>query len=74
MTMLLRGDRQRLLPTKLAMADESFDVLLETGVCIQPFPIREDEWQTRTSTQIQGTVRNVAETGGGHYAQVRAIK
>lgn len=34
----------RLLPTKLAMADEAFEVLLETGIRFQPLPIWEDEW------------------------------
>jgi predicted nucleotidyltransferase len=33
---LRRGDHQRLLPTELATADEAFDVLLETGMRIQP--------------------------------------
>ncbi len=36
---LLRGAHQRFLPTKLDMADVAFDVLLDTGVRIQPFPI-----------------------------------
>jgi len=31
---LLRGAHQRFLPTKLAMADFAFDVLLETGINI----------------------------------------
>ncbi|WP_242464430.1 nucleotidyltransferase domain-containing protein, partial [Thiococcus pfennigii] len=36
---LLRGRHKRLLPTKLAMADDAFDVLLEIGIRIQPLPI-----------------------------------
>ena len=31
---LLRGAHQRLLPTKLAMVDEPFDILLATGIRI----------------------------------------
>jgi predicted nucleotidyltransferase len=42
---ILRGDPQRFLPTKLALADIAFDVLLETGIRIQPFPVWEEEWQ-----------------------------
>jgi predicted nucleotidyltransferase len=42
---LLRGARGRFLDTKLALADIAFDVLLETGVLIQPFPIWEDDWE-----------------------------
>ncbi|MEK6748805.1 MAG: DNA polymerase III subunit beta [Pseudomonadota bacterium] len=45
--MMLRGRHQKFLATKLAMADTAFDVLLETGVRIQPLPVWEDEWQTR---------------------------
>ena len=30
--------------TKLDMADIAYDVLLETGVRIQAFPIWEEEW------------------------------
>jgi len=33
-----------LIDTKLAMADVAYDVLLETGVLIQPMPLSMDEW------------------------------
>ena len=33
-----------LIDTKLALADIAYDVLLATGVLIQPFPLSEDEW------------------------------
>jgi uncharacterized protein len=39
LAVLLRGERQRLLPTTLALADVAYDVLLETAVNIAPFPI-----------------------------------
>jgi len=42
---LLRGDHQRFLTTKLAMADTAFDVLLATGINISPLPIWLDEWE-----------------------------
>ncbi len=42
---LLRGDHQRFLTTKLAMADLAFDVLLETGIAISPLPFWLDEWE-----------------------------
>ena len=35
---LLRGKHRRFLPTKLAMADVAFDVLLETGVIFRHCP------------------------------------
>lgn len=42
---LLRGNPGKFVATKLAMADLAYDVLLETGVRIQPFPIWEEEWE-----------------------------
>lgn len=33
---ILRGEHQRFLLTKLAMSDAAFDVLLETGINISP--------------------------------------
>lgn len=41
---LLRGRHNNFLATKLEMADIAYDVLLETGIRIQPLPIWEDEW------------------------------
>jgi uncharacterized protein len=42
---LLRGTRHSFLDTKLEMVDIAYDVLLDTGLYIQPFPIWEDEWE-----------------------------
>lgn len=42
---ILHGARGPFLDTKLAMADVAYDVLLETGVLIQPLPIWEEEWE-----------------------------
>ena len=33
-----------LIDTKLSLSDIAYDVLLETGVLIQPMPLSEDEW------------------------------
>jgi len=41
---LLHGLRGPFLDTKLALADIAYDVLLETGLLIQPLPVWEDEW------------------------------
>ncbi|MET3106028.1 putative nucleotidyltransferase [Oxalobacteraceae bacterium GrIS 2.11] len=41
---LLRGAHGKFVDVKLAMADIAYDVLLETGIRIQPLPIWEDEW------------------------------
>lgn len=42
--LLLRGRPGQFLTTKLDMADIAYDVLLETGIRVQPFPIWEEEW------------------------------
>jgi predicted nucleotidyltransferase len=60
---LLRGGHQRLLPTKLAMADEAFDVLLETGIRIQPLPIWEDEWADPDRYSNPRLLKNIAREG-----------
>ncbi len=41
---LLHGQPGNFVSTKLDMADLAYDVLLETGVRIQPIPIWEQEW------------------------------
>ncbi|WP_018403830.1 nucleotidyltransferase domain-containing protein [Marinobacter gelidimuriae] len=41
----LRGSKGNFVETKLELADLAFDVLLETGVLIQPLPVWEDEWE-----------------------------
>lgn len=42
---LLHGRTGKFVATKLAMADLAYDVLLETGIRIQPLPIWEEEWE-----------------------------
>ena len=41
----LRGRRGAFLDTKLVLADIAFDIVLETGIRIQPLPVWEDEWE-----------------------------
>lgn len=60
---LLRGAHQRFLPTKLDMADVAFDVLLDTGVRIQPFPIWEDEWAHPEEYVNPHLLDNIAHEG-----------
>jgi hypothetical protein len=51
---LLRGERQRLRPTTLAMADVAYDVLLKTDLNIASLPISHtDEWDTETRTRTR---------------------
>ncbi len=60
---LLRGEHMRFLPTKLAMADIAYDVLLETGIRVQPLPVWEDEWQHPESYSNPRLLANIAKEG-----------
>jgi uncharacterized protein len=60
---LLRGERQRLLPTTLAMADVAYDVLLETGINIAPLPIWTEEWENPDTYSNPALLRNIAREG-----------
>ncbi|SEL54774.1 Nucleotidyltransferase domain-containing protein [Ectothiorhodospira marina] len=60
---LLRGEHQRFLPTKLDMADIAFDVLLETGILISPLPIWLDEWEHPENYSNPILLRNIDREG-----------
>ena len=60
---LLRGAHQRFLPTKLAMADVAFDVLLETGVNISPLPVWLDEWEHPETYSNPDLLKHIANEG-----------
>lgn len=60
---LLRGAHQRFLPTKLAMADLAFDVLLETGINISPLPVWLDEWAHPETYSNPDLLKNIANEG-----------
>ena len=60
---LLRGGHQRFLPTKLAMADVAFDVLLETGINISPLPVWLDEWEHPETYSNPNLLKNIANEG-----------
>jgi len=52
-----------LLDTKLALADIAYDVLLETGVLIQPMPLSEDEWEHPEHHLNPRLVKNIWREG-----------
>ncbi|EGF30133.1 DNA polymerase, beta domain protein region [Oxalobacteraceae bacterium IMCC9480] len=60
---LLRGERQRFLPVKLAMSDLAFDVLLETGINISPLPVWIDEWEHPETYSNPDLLLNIAREG-----------
>ena len=60
---LLNGEHQRFLTTKLDMADVAFDVLLDTGISISPLPIWMDEWEHPETYSNPTLLRNIAREG-----------
>jgi predicted nucleotidyltransferase len=60
---LLRGATQRCLPVMLEMSDIAFDVLLETGIDIQPLPIWDEQWRDPASHSNPQLLKNIACEG-----------
>lgn len=60
---LLHGIPGRFVSTKLAMADLAYDVLLKTGIRIQPLPIWEVEWEHPEGYSNPGLLRNIEREG-----------
>ena len=60
---ILHGAKGPFLDTKLAMADVAYDVLLETGVLIQPLPIWEEEWEHPELFGNRDLLRNIRRDG-----------
>ncbi len=60
---ILRGEHRRFLPTKLAMADVAFDVLLETEVNISPLPVWLDQWEHPETFSNPRLLINIAKEG-----------
>lgn len=60
---LLRGRPGKFVATKLAMADLAYDVLLETGIRIQPLPIWEEEWAHPDAYSNPRLLRNIEREG-----------
>ena len=60
---LLRGRPGKFVATKLAMADIAYDVLLETGIRIQPLPIWEAEWEHPEAYSNPSLLHNIDREG-----------
>ena len=60
---LLREKPQRLLPTKLDMADVAFDVLLETGILVSPLPVWLEEWEHPEGYSNPALLRTIDQEG-----------
>jgi antitoxin ChpS len=60
---LLHGRPGRFVSTKLAMADLAYEVLLDTGIRIQPLPIWEEEWAHPETYSNPQLLHNIERDG-----------
>ena len=60
---ILPGEPGDFVETKLDMAGRAFDVLVQTGVRIQPFPIWEAEWWAPTKHSNPDLLANITREG-----------
>lgn len=60
---LLKGEKGPFIKTKMALDDIAYDVLLSTGIRIQPLPIWEEEWAHPESYSNPALLQNIAREG-----------
>ena len=60
---LLRGSPGKFVATKLAMDDLAYDVLLDTGIRIQPLPVWESEWNQPENYSNPWLLKTIASEG-----------
>jgi uncharacterized protein len=60
---ILGGEHQLFLDTKLKMSDAAYDILLETGVNISPLPVWLDEWEHPEQYVNPALLANIAREG-----------
>jgi len=63
LAVVLKGGRGDFLDTKLYMAGLAFDVLMETGVLVQPFPMWGDDLAHPEQSPNPGLIQNIARDG-----------
>jgi predicted nucleotidyltransferase len=61
--LLLKGPRGAFIPAKLALDDLAYDVLLETGIHIQPLPLWQDDWDIPESFPNPGLIAAIRREG-----------
>jgi len=63
LAVLLKGERQTVLKTTLAMSDDAYDVLLETGINIAPLPVWLEDWEHPEAFSNPGLLDRIAREG-----------
>lgn len=60
---VLKGAPGHFVHTKMAMNDIAYDILLDTGIRIQPLPVWESEWAQPETYSNPHLLRNIARDG-----------
>jgi predicted nucleotidyltransferase len=63
LALILSGEKGKRVPTLFILADIAFDVLLETGIYIQPVPIWKQEWEHPEAYSNPALLANIEEDG-----------
>jgi antitoxin ChpS len=60
---ILSGTVGKFIETKFAMDDLAYEVLLDTGIRIQPFPIWQEEWDHPEAYSNPRLILNIKKDG-----------
>ena len=60
---ILKGAVRPFIKTKMAMNDIAYDILLDTGIRIQPLPVWEAEWALPENYSNPHLLHNIARGG-----------
>ena len=63
LAVVLKGQRRNFIDTKLDMAGIAFDVLMETGVLVQPFPMWDGDLAHPERFTNPILIQNISEDG-----------
>lgn len=63
LAVVLPGERGDIWGTVRAMSDISFDVLLETGVSVSPYPLWRDDFDHPERAKNPSLIRNIQREG-----------
>ena len=63
LAILMAGPKGDFFALKLEMDDIAYDILLETGMRIQPLPIWEDEWNHPEQYSNPYLIKNIQQEG-----------
>jgi len=65
LALVLKGKRRDFIDTKLDMAGIAFDVLLDTGILVQPFPLWDDDLAHPERFTNPALIRSISNEGVG---------